>query len=129
MLALDWRFALADKDRKKVIDATVLAGEPVGFPILDDTLTDFSPSLEHKLKLKTSKLRWFFKELLRDFLPDDIITRKKHRFGLPFGVWVNRDPDLRVLAVTSIRGLAQRAIVRPDDVERLVAEQLPQHPS
>ena len=41
-------------------------------------------------KLRPFKLRWFFKEALRGFLPDEIITKKKHGFGLPFGVWMGR---------------------------------------
>jgi Asparagine synthase len=31
---------------------------------------------------------------LRGFLPDEIITKKKQGFGLPFGVWALRDQRL-----------------------------------
>ncbi|MEP6656995.1 MAG: asparagine synthase-related protein, partial [Betaproteobacteria bacterium] len=68
MLAFDWRYALADNDLPKVIGATTLAGIAVGFPLLDDALTDFSLKLEPRLKLKGLQLRWFFKEALRGFL-------------------------------------------------------------
>ena len=57
-------------------------------------------------KLKRLRLRWFFKEALRGFLPDAIISKSKHGFGLPFGVWAQRHAALRELATESLRSLA-----------------------
>lgn len=128
MLWLDWKYTLADNDLPKVLGATSLAGLPVGFPLLDDRLTDFSLRLEPEYKLKGLTLRWFFKEALKDFLPPEIITKKKHGFGLPFGVWVVQQPALRTLAMDSIASLKGRGIVRPEFLEKLVSEYLPQHP-
>ena len=79
-------------------------------------------------KLRRFNLRWFFKEALRAYLPDKIITKSKKGFGLPFGVWATRDPALRKLAEDSLHSLATRGIVRPDFVQRLVREHLPDHP-
>jgi asparagine synthase (glutamine-hydrolysing) len=79
-------------------------------------------------KLKGLKLRWFFKEALRGFLPDEIITKKKQGFGLPFGVWLTRHSALMALAQDSLDSLAPRGIVRPAFVQRLTRDLLPQHP-
>lgn len=128
MLAFDWRFTLADNDLPKVVGAAAFAGIPVGFPLLDDALTDFSLQLEPKLKLRGLELRWFFKKALRGFLPDAIIAKKKHGFGMPFGVWVNRNADLKALAFESIRSLGGRGIVRTDFLRQLELEYLPRHP-
>jgi asparagine synthase (glutamine-hydrolysing) len=128
MLAYDWRYTLADSDLPKVRGATDMAGIAVGYPLLSDRITDFSMHLAPEWKLKGFKLRWFFKEALRGFLPDEIITKKKKGFGLPFGVWAARDPALRKLAEESLQGLVERRIVREDFARRLVAEYLPEHP-
>ena len=90
MLAYDWRYTLAETDLPKVCGSTQLAGVAVGFPFLDERLVDFSLRLPTDYKLKGLKLRWFFKEALRGFLPDEILTKKKQGFGLPFGVWATR---------------------------------------
>ena len=37
-------------------------------------------------RLPNGELRWFYKRAMQDFLPDEIITKNKHGFGLPFGV-------------------------------------------
>lgn len=128
MLAYDWRYTLADSDLPKVQGATSLAGIPVGYPLLADSLVDFSLTLPPQWKVRRLKLRWFFKEALRGFLPDAIITKQKKGFGLPFGVWTARDPALKQLAAESLYRLARRGIVREDFVKRLLEHYLPEHP-
>ena len=127
-LAFDWRYTLAESDLPKVLGATSLAGVAVGFPFLDRKLLDFSMALPTSYKLKGMKLRWFFKEALRGFLPDEIITKKKQGFGLPFGVWALRDQALNAVATESLRSLATRGIVRPEFIRTLLAERLAEHP-
>jgi asparagine synthase (glutamine-hydrolysing) len=127
-LAYDWRFTLAESDLPKVVGTTTLAGIEVGFPMLDDDLFEFSLRLPVDYKLKGLKLRWFFKEALRGFLPDEILGKKKQGFGLPFGVWATQDKALRALASDSVRALAERGILRTDFVDALFNRHLQEHP-
>ena len=127
-LAFDWRFTLAESDLPKVLGATGSAGVGVGFPMLDDRLLAFSLKLPSEYKLKGLQLRWFFKEALRGFLPDEIITKKKQGFGLPFGVWANNTPQLKALAKDSLDSLAERGVVRADFIQTLLTQRLPEHP-
>lgn len=128
MLWFDWKYTLADNDLQKVVGATSLAGIDVGFPLLDDRLVDFSLRLHPEYKLKGLTLRWFFKEALGDFLPAEIIAKKKHGFGLPFGNWLTQNARLRDLAQDSLRPLASLGIIRSDFLDRLFKDYLPQHP-
>lgn len=127
-LAYDWRFTLAESDLPKVRSATALAGIEVGYPMLDEPLVDFSAQLPPEWKLKGLKLRWFFKEALRGFLPDEVIAKKKQGFGLPFGIWATRHAALRALAADSLNGLAARRIVRPAFMKTLIEQRLHEHP-
>jgi len=127
-LAYDWRYTLADSDLPKVVGTAALAGLTVGFPMLDEDLADFSMRLPESFKLRGQALRWFFKEALRGFLPDEIITKTKHGFGLPFGVWATRHEGLKALAEDSLRSLAQRGIVQPGFIDTLLRTHLPAHP-
>jgi asparagine synthase (glutamine-hydrolysing) len=128
MLAYDWRYTLAEADLPKVCGSTSLAGVSVGFPFLDPALVDLSLRLPAEYKLKGLKLRWFFKEALRGFLPDEILTKKKQGFGLPFGVWATRHQGLKAFATDSLHGLAERGIVNRDFTRQLVDQRLPEHP-
>jgi asparagine synthase (glutamine-hydrolysing) len=128
MLAYDWRYTLAENDIPKVRGAMQLAGVGVAYPMLDAGLLDFSLRLPDHYKLKGLKLRWFFKEALRGFLPDEIISKPKHGFGLPFGPWMVRHAPLRALATDSLHSLGQRGIVRPAFIRSLLDDFVPQHP-
>lgn len=128
MLAYDWRYTLAESDLPKVRGTSQLAGVRVGYPMLNDALTDFSMRLPTAYKVKGYKLRWFFKEALRDFLPEAILTKQKKGFGLPFGVWATRHAGLKALASDSLLSFATRGVVRPEFVKVLLQEHLPAHP-
>lgn len=128
MLAFDWRYTLAENDLPKVCGTANLAGIALGFPLLDNRVLDFSLQLPPSYKLRGVKLRWFFKEALRGFLPDEIITKQKHGFGLPFGVWTARHAGLSKLADDSLRHLAERGVVRADFIDKLLTVHLPAHP-
>lgn len=127
-LAYDWRYTLGECDLPKVVGTTGLAGLSVGFPMLDDALLDFSLRLPVDYKLKGMKLRWFFKEALRGFLPDEIITKKKQGFGLPFGVWTTRHDGLKRLADDAFGSLAGRGLIQPAFLRELVSTRLAEHP-
>jgi asparagine synthase (glutamine-hydrolysing) len=92
-------------------------------------VVDFSLRLAPSLKLRGTHLRYFFKEALRDFLPAEIITKQKHGFGLPFGQWALRDPELRALAFDSLNALKRRDYVKPAFIDHLKDHLLPLHPN
>jgi asparagine synthase (glutamine-hydrolysing) len=127
-LAFDWRYTLSENDLPKVCGTAALAGVEVGFPMLDAALVDFSLRLPTAYKLRGLKLRWFFKEALRGFLPDEIIRKKKQGFGLPFGVWAHRHAALRAFAADALGSLSTRGMVRPDFIRSLLHERLAEHP-
>ncbi|MBB4844140.1 asparagine synthase (glutamine-hydrolyzing) [Paucibacter oligotrophus] len=128
MLAFDWRYTLAEADLPKVRGTTQLAGLSVGFPMLDERMLAIALKLPGDYKLKGLKLRWFFKEALRGFLPDEIITKKKQGFGLPFGVWATRHAELKALAAASLESLVARGLVNQRFVRQLLDQRLAEHP-
>ena len=127
-LAFDLKYTLEDADLPKVVHTCELAGCDVRFPMLDDALVDFANHLPPSDKLRGMRLRPLFKEASRGFLPDAILTKSKHGFGLPFGAWVLRDTDLQILARTSVASLIGRGLVQQQFVDELFARELPAHP-
>jgi len=127
MLALDLKLTLADNDLPKVSQMCELAGVSVGYPFLDQLMIDFSSALPANLKVRRLKIRHFFKEALRDFLPNEIITKQKHGFGLPFGDWLVAHKALGDLAFDSLDGLKKRGVVRPDFIDDLRSNKLKEH--
>jgi asparagine synthase (glutamine-hydrolysing) len=88
--------------------------------MLDDEVVAFSCRVPSELKLHRGRLRHFYKEAMRDFLPAGIIDKKKHGFGLPFGVWMQEHEPLQALAYDSLLKLKGRDIVRSDFIDQLI---------
>lgn len=128
MLGIDLRFTLADNDLPKVARMCALAGADITFPLLDDAVVAFSSHLPAREKLRGARLRPFFKEALRDFLPAEIITKQKHGFGLPIGPWLARDPALQTLTGDALSWLRGQRVVRPEFIDELLTQLLPKHP-
>jgi asparagine synthase (glutamine-hydrolysing) len=127
MLALDLKYTLADNDLPKVTRSCELAGVEVRFPLLDDAVVAFSAALAPDLKLKGIQLRYFFKHALRDFLPAEIIAKRKHGFGLPVGPWLQTYKPLAQLALDSLSDLKKRMIIRPVFIDELMSNHLHTH--
>lgn len=127
MLAVDMRFTLSDNDLLKVGGMCDLSGVGVSFPFLDDRLISFAERLPAKLKVNRTQLRYFFKKAIQDFLPAKTITKSKHGFGLPFGVWLKTDPTLLELSHDSLSSLKCRKIIRQDFIDELLSDKINEH--
>lgn len=120
MLHLDWKQTLADNDLRKVCRMTEFAGVEVRYPLLDERMVSFAAMLPPSYKVKGYRLRWFFKEALKDFLPKEILTKSKHGFGLPFGLWMQRHAPLHELAHQSLQSFRGRGYLREAYLDRLI---------
>jgi asparagine synthase (glutamine-hydrolysing) len=129
MLALDLKFTLGDNDLPKVGRMCELAGVNVGYPFLQSPMLDFTAGLPADFKVKGLKIRYFFKEALRDYLPTEIIQKQKHGFGLPFGDWLISHNALRSQAFDSLEGLKGRQIIRADFINDLRDHKIREHPN
>jgi asparagine synthase (glutamine-hydrolysing) len=129
MLALDFKYTLADNDLPKVTRSCDLAGVDVRFPLLNDAMVAFSASLQPNLKLRRTRLRYFFKEALRGFLPDEILTKTKHGFGLPFGLWLQTHQPLQQIALDNLTDLKKRRVIRPEFIDELTSMHVKSHAS
>ena len=120
MLFYDWQYTLADNDLRKVETMAELAGVRVSYPMLDPRVIDVANRVPPSVMLPGSKLRHFYKQAMSGFLPDEIINKPKHGFGLPFGLWLQDSSKLRELIFGNLRDLQARHIVHPDLLDRLL---------
>ena len=90
-------------------------------PFLDHKLAEYAASIPINLKLSGSVTKHILKESARGMLPDAIIERKKHGFGIPLGAWLRRDmaPARDILLSRRAR---ERGLLNMAAVERLIRE-------
>ena len=122
MLYLDWKFTLADNDLRKVRSTCNHAGVEVSFPWLDDGVLEFSARLPADQKMRGTKLRFFIKRALADFLPHATLVKSKHGFGLPFGQWLKTSASLQSRVYDLLAALRERGIFRREFLDHLIEE-------
>jgi len=120
LLHYDWRFTLADNDLRKVEAMCDLAGVAVSYPMLHPDVVEMSTRVPPGMKMPGTELRDFYKRAMRGFLPEEIIHKKKHGFGLPFGLWLQQSNDLREIVLGNLADLRRRHIVRDRFLDRLI---------
>jgi asparagine synthase (glutamine-hydrolysing) len=92
-------------------------------------MLEFAASVPPQMQLRRTRLRWFFKQALTDFLPAEIIAKHKQGFGLPVGLWMVEYAPLRELTHASIAALKQRDIVRPEYIDWIEQKHASEHAS
>ena len=122
MLWYDWKFTLADNDLRKVSQMSDLVDVEVSYPMLDEEVVALSMQVPSAAKIEGKELRSFFKQATSGFLPPEIIRKKKHGFGLPFGQWLKSHKKLQDLAYGSLDSLEKRHIFAPEFLKRVAAE-------
>ena len=84
-------------------------------PMLDHWLVEMAATIPLNLKLKGSTTKYILKQIARGLLPDEIIDRPKHGFGVPLGTWLRQDAagvrDVLLSPEARGRGLFQTAAV------------------
>lgn len=123
IMYLDVKMTLADNDLRKVSNTAELAGVNVRYPLLDDRLAELSGRIPARLKLKGFDKRYIFKQAMKGILPDRILNKKKHGFGVPLAQWLLGDPRMSELLQDTMHDsrTRQRGYFRPQFFERLLS--------
>lgn len=120
MLYYDWQHTLADNDLRKVETMSALAGVRVSYPMLHPQVVELSMRIPGSVLMPGAQLRDFYKRAMTGWLPDQIIHKKKHGFGLPFGLWLQETPRLRQQIDDNLAAFRSRGIVQAELIDRLL---------
>jgi len=121
LLHVDLKITLADNDLFKVVRTAEAAGIGVRFPLLDDSLVEFMATLPASYKVRGAEKRYIFKEAFGGLLPEKILAKVKHGFGLPTSDWLKQHHGFRELGrdvLLSARS-RQRGYFAPGAVEEM----------
>lgn len=129
LLKLDWRITLADSDLPKVSRMCALAGVDVSYPMLDEAVVDVSLRLPPPTKATPSVLRPLYRKAFAEFLPQATLTKSKQGFGLPFGVWLHKQPELRLFAEVELSALEQRGVLAAGFRDKFLSGKIAEHPA
>ncbi len=88
-------------------------------PFLDHRLIELAATIPFNLKLNGSITKYILKRAARGLLPEHIIHRKKHGFGVPLGAWLRADiaPVREILLSREVR---ERGLLNMGAVEGII---------
>ncbi|MGZ8193890.1 MAG: asparagine synthetase B family protein, partial [Methylobacter sp.] len=120
MLFLDGKFTLADNDLRKVNRMCELAGIEVHYPMLQENLVEFAASIPSKWLMQGFELRSFYRQGMKNFLAKETLAKSKQGFGLPFGVWMSNNQELKQFAEANLAGIEKRGFMNPAYIHNLI---------
>ena len=122
MMYTDVKVTLGDNDLLKVTGTAELAGVAVRYPLLNTKLVELTARIPSNLKMKGFKKRYIFKKAMQEILPQKVLHKTKHGFGVPLALWLLENPRLKELMfdVLNDARTRQRGYFRPAFIQRLL---------
>lgn len=91
-------------------------------PFLDQELLEFAACIPTALKLRRLATKYILKKALKEQVPQEIIRRKKHGFGVPVGRWFRTDLKSYVREVLLGAEALRRRYFNESAIRRLIDE-------
>ena len=93
-------------------------------PFLDHRLVELAAAIPSNHKLRGATTKAVLKAAARGIVPDDIIDRPKHGFGVPIGRWLREDLAPYARDILLDPAAQSRGLFQPGAVEALLSEHI-----
>ena len=91
-------------------------------PFLDHKLVEFAMGIPADLKVRNMSGKYLLRRAMSERVPREVLNRSKKGFPTPIRPWLRNQLFDKVSAILTDGRMAERGIVRPDAVQRLLEE-------
>ena len=120
MLSLEQRFFLPDHNLAYADKMSMAVGVEVRVPFLDTDLMHFAAQIPPHYKQRGRHGKWILKQAMQQYLPKEVIFRKKSGFGAPIRRWLQVELKDWLAEILSLDRLQNRGLFNPQAVHRLI---------
>jgi asparagine synthase (glutamine-hydrolysing) len=124
ILYLSMKLYLQDNNLVTVDRASMANGLEVRSPLLDRDVVEFVCRLPMEYKLNGLKTKYILKKAAEEFLPRNIVYRKKKGFGVPLAQWLTGDLREFMLDHLSRERIQRQGIFHYPYIKQLIDEQV-----
>jgi asparagine synthase (glutamine-hydrolysing) len=124
LLYVNSRTYLPDDLLVKADRSSMAASLEARSPFLDHQLVQFVANIPSEFKLRRGTSKYILKRALRGVLPDKVIDRKKHGFGVPVGAWFRGDLSSYMRGVLLGERSLGRGIWRGEALQEMIKAHL-----
>ncbi len=107
LLASDYRMKMKDEYLVKVDRATMAVSIEGREPMLDHRIAEFAAQLPWEYKYKDGVKKRILKDIVYDYLPQELMDKPKHGFSAPVMKWLRN--ELKEYAIENIQVVSQLA--------------------
>ena len=116
----DMLYYLPDDLLVKVDRASMRHSLESRVPLLDYRIVEFAVNLHKSLKINNGEAKYLLKQVLYDYLPQELFNRPKWGFSVPLCNWLRTDLQYLTQKYLSRDVVEQAQMVRYAEVERLL---------
>lgn len=87
----DINYYLKDDLLTKVDRASMMFGLECRCPLLDQHVIKFGVNLPYQLKINRGEQKWILKQILKKYLPAQLVERRKQGFSIPLARWLKNE--------------------------------------
>lgn len=88
-------------------------------PLLDHRLIEMSLQIPSSLKIKNGEQKYIFKKVAEQFLPKEVLYRKKEGFGFPIWKMINEHKEFYFNILLKNGFLVNNGLVEPKELQKL----------
>lgn len=122
MLATDFQLYLPDVLMVKMDIASMANSLETRSPFLDHEFVELIASFPPYLKFRRMISKYILKKKLKDFLPHEIVSRKKMGFGIPVGRWFRNELKLFINELILDNACLSRGYFKPQSIIKMIDE-------
>jgi len=91
-------------------------------PFVDHELVELAASVPESFKVRGFTTKYLLKKVVKPWLPDEILNRKKRGFGAPMGSWIRNDLGPLVNNLLSEDQISRRGLFNWAFVREIIAK-------
>ena len=122
MLYLETKYFLADHNLNYTDKMSMAASVETRVPFLDLDLVEYATSLPTAFKQNGKVSKWILKKAMENYLPKEIIYRKKTGFGVPLRFWLKNNLREMAADLLSESSINHRGLFDAGAVKKLIAD-------
>ncbi len=122
MLATDFQLYLPEVLMVKMDIASMANSLEARSPFLDHEFVELIASFPPQLKFRRTVSKYILKKKLKDFLPHEIVSRKKMGFGVPVGRWFKNELKQFMKEILLDNACLSRGYFKPQSILKMIDE-------